>query len=425
MQYVTDDMDELFRRAAEDYPLDTSGSDWNKVHDAMQHTEGKTARPQNDKKKLLWLMLLAPFVLICNPSVRDHRLKSDTLSSGKTQDKGSKQPAAGIETQFLENTGKASFERHPYQSSASPDAAKVNPGVASSFRKKNARPGTGQFLAAPGFMPDTRQSTADVPGDIKGSKVVAALDEGGHTQAGPSALHKYALLPSPVYQTLSFIPPRARTRNIVSPASKLPQPVLREKGFYAGLMAGIDATTIRFQKVEGLGTDIGLLIGYQLNNRWAIETGAFVDRKAYYTAGKHFRPGSLYMPPGSKISEVTGECRMIEVPLTVKYNLSRTGRLSWFSTGGMSSYFMTKENYGYLYYYPASGSQYLYKSSYDNKVRDLFAIVHLSGGFSYKLGQLGSLRVEPYLKLPVAGVGSRNLKLTSTGIHIGITRKLY
>ena len=31
MQYVNDDMDELFRRAAENYPLNTNSADWNEV----------------------------------------------------------------------------------------------------------------------------------------------------------------------------------------------------------------------------------------------------------------------------------------------------------------------------------------------------------------------------------------------------------
>ena len=44
MQYVNDDMDELFRKAAKDYPLDTSGSDWSKVAAALQHAADPAGR---------------------------------------------------------------------------------------------------------------------------------------------------------------------------------------------------------------------------------------------------------------------------------------------------------------------------------------------------------------------------------------------
>ena len=35
MQYVNDDMDELFRRAAKDYPLNTNSADWEKVKNKL------------------------------------------------------------------------------------------------------------------------------------------------------------------------------------------------------------------------------------------------------------------------------------------------------------------------------------------------------------------------------------------------------
>jgi hypothetical protein len=37
MQYVNDDMDELFKRAAENYPLDTNSANWNKVLAALKN----------------------------------------------------------------------------------------------------------------------------------------------------------------------------------------------------------------------------------------------------------------------------------------------------------------------------------------------------------------------------------------------------
>jgi hypothetical protein len=69
MQYVNDDMDELFKRAAENYPLDTRGADWNKVLAALQNeTETKTVpeKKGNKNSRFLWLLLLLPFGLICN-----------------------------------------------------------------------------------------------------------------------------------------------------------------------------------------------------------------------------------------------------------------------------------------------------------------------------------------------------------------------
>ena len=48
MQYVNDDMDDVFRKAAEGYPLDTTGADWNKVLAGLEGRE----EPKQPVKKL-------------------------------------------------------------------------------------------------------------------------------------------------------------------------------------------------------------------------------------------------------------------------------------------------------------------------------------------------------------------------------------
>ena len=44
MQFVNDDMDDMYRRAAEEYPLKTDSGDWNKVLEKMQ-SDGKEKIP--------------------------------------------------------------------------------------------------------------------------------------------------------------------------------------------------------------------------------------------------------------------------------------------------------------------------------------------------------------------------------------------
>ena len=72
MQYMTDDnMDELFRRAANDYPLNTESGDWEKMATTLQ-TENAASDSNSGKekkksyRKYLWLLLLLPMAWICN-----------------------------------------------------------------------------------------------------------------------------------------------------------------------------------------------------------------------------------------------------------------------------------------------------------------------------------------------------------------------
>src|SRR5215204_1792576 len=81
MQYVNDDMDELFRRAAENYPLDTKGANWDKVLSALQDQNINTAIPEKKKNngRFLWLLLLLPLGLICNRLYSPGSLVGDSI----------------------------------------------------------------------------------------------------------------------------------------------------------------------------------------------------------------------------------------------------------------------------------------------------------------------------------------------------------
>ena len=87
--------------------------------------------------------------------------------------------------------------------------------------------------------------------------------------------------------------------------------------------------------------------------------------------------------------------------------------------------FMKKEAYEYVYYYNSSGTSSTHYRSYKNSSQNLFSALQLTAGYTYKIANIGSLRIEPYLRIPVADMGVGKLPLMSTGIHIGLTRKLY
>ena len=57
---MSDDMDELFRKAADDYPLRVNTPDWNKIQEALDGNV--TIKPTAKKKysRFTWLLLLLP-----------------------------------------------------------------------------------------------------------------------------------------------------------------------------------------------------------------------------------------------------------------------------------------------------------------------------------------------------------------------------
>jgi len=192
---------------------------------------------------------------------------------------------------------------------------------------------------------------------------------------------------------------------------------------YAGILGAPDISTVKMQSVKGIGSTFGVLVGYAFNPRWSIETGAYLDRKKYYTEGEYFNKSNLNLYGGTMLN-ADGTCSMWEIPLNVRYTFNPNGKTKFFATAGVSTYLMTKENYTYAY---QSALGWQGQKTYNNKnpSRYPFSIFNLSFGFEQRLGRVGSLRLEPYLRLPLEGIGTGKLPIMSAGVNIGITRRLW
>lgn len=188
------------------------------------------------------------------------------------------------------------------------------------------------------------------------------------------------------------------------------------KGFSYAWVVGIDKSTVKFRYGNRPGINIGILAGYHISNRWSVHTGAIYTQKNYKVAGSDFTA-----PKGSwisyyKLEDVTGYCRMWEVPLLARYTMGNTANKSSFLSAGLSSYFMTRENYDYFYYY--NGQPVTRNSTLNSNEKHILSIVHLSAGFQQQLNKKWAVQVEPYAKLPLGGVGFGNISLSSFGLNL-------
>ena len=197
----------------------------------------------------------------------------------------------------------------------------------------------------------------------------------------------------------------------------------KNKFLYAGIIGGPDISTVKSHSVKNTGFNMGIILGYQLNKKLSIETGLMWDKKFYYSEGKYFSTRKIYLPPNAKITNVNGNCSMIEIPLNVKYNFKSSGKTNWFTAAGLSSYFMKKENYKYTIV--STGAPYPYSKTYNQSSTFLLSALNVSAGYSRFLGKNTSLRVEPYAKIPLKGVGIGSLPITSVGVNMGVTKKLF
>src|SRR5690606_39620344 len=164
--------------------------------------------------------------------------------------------------------------------------------------------------------------------------------------------------------------------------------------FYLQALVSPDISTVKFQKVSGLGYSAGLLLGYRINKRWNVEAGALWEKKLYYTKGEYFDKAKLGQYwNNAEIYSVSGNCHMITIPVNVRYNFNAGKKSDWFITGGMSSYLMNKEYYDYTYEY--YGDVHTKGYTYKENAQAWMAAINLGAGYERTIGECRRSRMEP------------------------------
>jgi hypothetical protein len=186
-------------------------------------------------------------------------------------------------------------------------------------------------------------------------------------------------------------------------------------GFYVLAMGGIDAADVHLLSFDNstVTPRFGAGIGYQLNNKWSIQTGFYAGRKKYIAGPADYKakPGTYYATVD--ITKVDANCLVYDIPVTIRYNFNSV----WYATAGISSFIMKNEAYNYNY--TDAGVAYTGAKTYTGN-QSLFSILNVSAGYEKLLNNRFSLLAEPSVSIPLAGVGAGSVKLYSTSLMIGL-----
>lgn len=410
MQGVNDDMDDLFRKAAEHYPLKTDSDNWDSVLNKMDATEpAMPAKTKKNFRKLLWLLVLIPFGWLCN----NYFIGNDNVTARK-------------DSPTIEQAVKT------MSSSTEPEEQNSISQQKSSSTKKIQDRGISNVIYK---TPAASRSVNAFYNRTSIKKTSKDFDQSGYQNIedinnifSPALFSKTPdllslnMVDDNIYSNaISKVntPKVLLDSNVLKTISKLKKEQSSSKSFFMTLLAGPDISTIRFQKITHTGFNIGVMAGYNFSKRFSLQTGLIYNKKTYYSEGAYFSTKKLDIPQNYIIKTVDGSCQMYEVPLIAGYSLSNK-KNSVVLNAGISSYLMKGENYNYLVVH--NGFGYAKSEKYKNRSVNVAAAV--IGGLTLrnKLSQTTSLNLEPYFKIPLKGVGVGALPITSGGLNIGLTR---
>ncbi|PSR53395.1 hypothetical protein AHMF7605_07570 [Adhaeribacter arboris] len=185
------------------------------------------------------------------------------------------------------------------------------------------------------------------------------------------------------------------------------------------LVLGPDFSTVGFVKPEKASTNIGVILSYQVSKRWTIATGLVRARKVYGAKLEDYHPGPNYWQPGAHLpDDINAVCKVLDIPLNVRYSfLALPTHVAYVQTG-LSSYIMLHEDY--RYYYENYGNPYSKHWIVANQNRHFFQVLNLSAGYSRQMSRGISLGAEPFVKIPLSGIGAGKVNLTSMGIFFNV-----
>ncbi|GAA3994066.1 hypothetical protein [Mucilaginibacter dorajii] len=185
--------------------------------------------------------------------------------------------------------------------------------------------------------------------------------------------------------------------------------------FSISVLAASDANAVNSFGHSQTGTNYGVQLSLKLTRKLTVSTGAAYAIKPYSTS-----PGSYSSayPQSVYTTNIQANCKVLDIPLNVSYQVYSKGNNAISLGSGVSSYFMLRENYRYDYTQDSGlDPKYI---EIKNQNKHLFGVLNINANYQRRINSRFSAVVQPYMKLPLTGIGNGKVDLKSTGVALGI-----
>ncbi len=195
----------------------------------------------------------------------------------------------------------------------------------------------------------------------------------------------------------------------------------KKSNFFFAVSAGPDVSFTSGDELGRMKMVGGFGLGYTFRGRITLRTGIYSGKKIYTASPANYKGSPQFYQYYPNLQKIDADCQVQEIPLNISYHFGNKNNRPFFVSAGVSSLIMKEETYNYFYKYSATSPVINRSYSTYNQNRHFFSQLNLSAGYQLALGKRFSVIAEPYLKLPMGGVGNGKVRLNSTGIMFTIT----
>jgi hypothetical protein len=408
MQNLENNMDDLFRKAAANYPLKEGESHWEKIA-ANLEANATPAKGKDRKKYVLLMMLLLSGLLLCDIQFIHNTDKNKLTQAKHLPEVNSINKSTAGNEQIVKSFESSTFAKQE-------DNLKIQNNDRSNELTSrvtgNKKTGHGLLQTknivkantpAPG-LPDIQKKRIDDTNDIvkdagpgKEIRILTGTDNRDTTEQ----------------EKISDI----SLNSDLKPAGISS----KKKSLYFGIAGGPSFAEVKGQGIRKAGFNAGVIGGYRVNDKISVETGLLFSKRYYDSDGKYFDAGK--MPPGMNVINLEGSSSVFEIPLRFNYNLLQRKSSNVYASAGISSHILVNEKNDYLLLVNSQPQKMT--ANYKNNYGYAAATFDLSFGYEKTIGNHSHVRIEPYLKIPLKGIGVGSMQVMNAGLQLAVTRKAH
>ena len=385
MQHFDEDMGELFRKASADIRLKPADDDWEKILGSLlpDGTVLSAIKVKGNNRNAIRFLMVVFFIFgvtaitaIVMTNQKTKKIESG-LQPGIAQDGRSAKRSANENSQ--------------------------------NGQKTRSRPILQSFIPVIEKIPPTKE-----PLNTKDLKEMAPVARETLIRPEPNGAM------DPAIGIYDFKPETTNSKKLAK-QTKIQRDQAAGKGIYGGITAGPQFSQTKQQGFGNAGLSAGLIAGFQINKKLAIETGFVISDKQFSSSGQYFDMSkiSASMPSGMKLIRIQSNTTVLEIPLALKFDLIKISRGNLFATGGFSSYVITSESNQYKV--SVNGIDETMEGNYQLHQNYFAAAAKIGAGYEWKGGKGLKLRLEPYLQIPLRTIGMGSMHVISMGVYLGIT----
>jgi len=211
------------------------------------------------------------------------------------------------------------------------------------------------------------------------------------------------------------------------PASPEPQDMHceAESTYFATLYAAPEWSSIGLLTTPETGWKVGMTLGTGIGEHLEIYTGVGISKKIYTAENPDYQMQGGWLE-GKQPMSMSSKGYIVDIPLDVSYYVNGRSCSGFFFTGGLSSYFMSSEWYGFEYtptdraFLLASGVTPVDEVYDKNLNQHYFGVANVAAGYQSRLSNGMHLQISPYMQIPLTGIGSGKVDLYTAGIKVAM-----